>query len=1623
MSTSRGRSWRPEKRISKKDSRRVLVYLTATVLTGLVGTVLFLLIGPGVPLLHFVVVTEHSFHTDDTTLTPLPTGATALNAVRLTELFESCRELNQQQIGEGSTYDSLDELINANTLLAGRRLFIYCAADAWCVLDKENSEDCVLELLPANISKQRSPVRFSKLLSNLKKGGCPQILLMLEFTGRTPGLASGAIVDDIATQIRREIQLAKVPGLTVICSHEHGERSWEYVPDSAEATTTDNKASIMPTPAFRGTAFGHFLDQALTEGKAGTATELLETLQTNVTDWVQRQFGERQSVWMVSTSTADAGKQLLALARLPEAESQVPAVADAGVDTSKESASKAEGEKKDDLTATKAEVPDDRPIARLSRLLARRDELRDHTVTPVLYPAEWLRLHTNLVAAERFVLNGNDPEFFSIHDDILQKLKELQKKTDESSMSPKLQDVDDWIATESSEPISEDDARLLKRTQYDFSVEANKAPSSLPDQITERRALRRVFVSQLSRDLKQLAKSIADETPEAQARLIQERSFLLQNLSSRWSGNVIPDEWTTVNEVLRGEDTKWHAAVMKSLVRLLDLRHETLRFAAGKDTDGKLLRQNDWKRISEDINTLLTTLYAAERWLCVGPEGKLLADDRLDSAEQILRSIKDKVVRGTRLNRIQDEQRFQIPFLVQYLAFRLEEISLTDKEITAAKLMASKAVDGNVTAADFPVGQLNPLELNREHIEAAFALTRDFTRPQSEVTDSDERHVVALERFVKERISNPIPASETWELLNTPLIANRENQYLGLIKGSVSITRQPLDSGGGSGVWTSFWSLRLVDAIAQKSIPSDWQKWQDLVASVADAEKKSDVLIKRAAMAEILRQRWIDAIQGLKQFQNSDVFAPENERLQLLTNDLTRRIRNASADNRSLYSRIQETLPVQPTRTEAASITILNPNVELTSDYSATTNLRVSQAAQLYVLNNDNDVTLRNTARQADRNWLRLPLSNNAESEVALDVGLRNAPQIPTPLLIVAVDDTGTPIQQVTTTLQPPAEHTWEISVAQVEEGNPEVRPITLEEIDSRTNRRLRLLPSTLDPVTQMDVPTQLKLKLHRVKGISKSIRIKAFLSDGKTEAWRLPEPLLIPDGSSIVDIPFSLPVAEGAATAGAASVIEISKGLIFEITPDDLPRKITSQFRLTPRLLGPADILKRPNPKYEESDELLITLNRVPFDNSNVLWPKKLTAELELSPKLQRYLRPGTNLKTLDADGFTFRVPFNSDIRKVLSEDELEFGLSVGGIPHGWWWTLTNGTVRLLEGNQPQIRTFLSIDNPIEIQPVSETPNLLLGKGWEKAKMTARVFIHGGTFDRDWSMRMFFLRQDAATSIRATDAPFNVQGRFVENVRISSGEKGTWLFSTTTNPYRVSAFSQATFGFQNGTYVLNTTLEQRGSNEDPISSTVAFTFDDTPPEINADNVQLSQQKTHVNKSLQGRVRTTDRESGIKAIRIGLNPEMMESLPITSGKEIDRPFEVDSSKGFPKIEQKEQDEFTTGTLIVEVDNFAGGTSTVKKPVTFFSPGKAAAPMAKIPGTIVVKFKNASPFNVTVSGNGVAKDAPNSVGIATIPDLPPGTYAVTWKPAQGTAGDGQESVFVGSGKTVTVGPGK
>ena len=148
---------------------------------------------------------------------------------------------------------------------------------------------------------------------------------------------------------------------------------------------------------------------------------------------------------------------------------------------------------------------------------------------------------------------------------------------------------------------------------------------------------------------------------------------------------------------------------------------------------------------------------------------------------------------------------------------------------------------------------------------------------------------------------------------------------------------------------------------------------------------------------------------------------------------------------------------------------------------------------------------------------------------------------------------------------------------------------------------------------------------------------------------------------------------------------------------------------------------------------------------------------------------------------------------------------------------------------------------------------------------------------------------------------------------------------------------------------------------------------------------------------------------------------------MTQGDEVNVEFQLESLDGFPKLEQGETDTEETASLVIEAENFAGIKRSETKTVVFFLPGKKSLPakMDKTPGTIIVKFKSSSKFDVAVKGvdNGVAKKLPTSSGSAVFSDLPPGSYTIEWKPVQGSLGNGTDRVVLPSGKPIEVGPGK
>ena len=1643
VSSGHGRSWRPEKKVKGKDSRRVQIIFVSVVLVSLIGAVLFLVLRPRVPLLHFVVVSEHEFRSDDTAITPLPTGSTTFNASRLEKLAFRFREQEPLRISECETHNSIADFVTGQSLSKDESLIIYIGADAWCVPDKDRPNETVLELLPSKSSEE--PVRFSTLLSSLKERNSAQTVMLLEFSGRNPGLASGALSDDVPGQIRREVESANIPGLIIICACEQGERSWEYVPEplaKAAAISSDTTAKSASSglqvalPQFEGTAFGYFLCKAIEDGKAGSAADLYETLKANVQPWVSRRFGESQTVWMVSADARWAQRELLSRARVkrePESAAEPEKELDA---EKKDQKSVAEGEPgkeeggADKKTLTSNQI-DATAVARFKALRVRQKTLAEKTMVKVLFPADWLQLEINLTAAERFAMNVDRKEFDSLHDNVLHRLlNELEERTSATALSDEQQAVSEWLVSPVVSNVSQEDSRLLKRIRDDFSVDPEKSIGiRLPDEVEERIDFRRSVVLAFLKDLRELADTVTNKPEADRVRLMQQQVYLAQNLASRWPNKVLPEPIAAVREVLHGTDYDWLVIALKPLVRLTELRQQALLLAAGQNNQAKLMRRGPWSTIAPDVEIILNHLLSAERWLSLGKPGYELANDRLESAQKQLLRLKEQVETSERISSVKDAQEFEIPYLIQYFSLRLDETPLQAEELNQVQaIMAEAVISDRLSVKDFPEGPLAPAGLTRNHIEAMFALTRDFSA--AEVTEADERHYLLLKRYVAERAAAPMSARDNRDLLMIPLLPSREKLLANMFQSESNDSSVSTVSANRSGIWVSFWSLRLARAVGKDSIQGDWEQWRRLVAASADPTA-AIARSERALMASLLRERWTSTMQKLKASNNSEVFPQEGEIMKLLSRDVARRMNSGLGGNQRLYSGIQKSLSAANFPASSPSISVTNSDAEVSAENEATARVQISDAAEVYLLNEG--LALTNTPQKADRNWWRVDVNAGASKEVEFALKLEQTPLAPWPLMLVAVNCEGLPVSMTTTTLLPSADNRWALEVVEVKEGHPE-RSISLEELQNPGIQRLKLPPTTLDSVTKMHAPVQLKIRLRHTKGTAKRVRLRVLHADKNTIAWSPAEPLVIPEGADVVDIPL---VAPASAVAGAeappvASVPEfdISGGLIFEITPDDdnLPRKITSRLTLLPKLLEPERILQKPNPQFNAADgRLEIALERIPFDNSAALWPTTLPAQLVLSPRLQEFLQPGAQLNTLNVDGFTFQVDFKTQLEKALRDEGLEFGVSVAGIPHAWWWKLIDGIPVPLEG-APQVRAFLSVENDMEVMPISKSPDLLLGENWSKARMSLNAFLHGGQFDDGWSLNLSFLRDGQNKDIRIHEPPFTTRGRFVETVKITPGENGLWHFMTTTDGYSVATFLPAQYQLENGRYRLHAAVQKKNTNEDPATfDDIHLVLDNSAPEFRADDIRLEGSRTNVKGVLKGKVRIVDSHSGVKAVRVGLNPAMLTPVVMTQGDEVNVEFQLESLDGFPKLEQGETDTEETASLVIEAENFAGIKRSETKTVVFFLPGKKSLPakMDKTPGTIIVKFKSSSKFDVAVKGddNGVAKELPNSSGSAVFSDLPPGSYTIEWKPVQGSLGNGTDRVVLPSGKTIEVGPGK
>ncbi len=1664
MSTGRGRSWRPEKTHRARDSRRRQVRIVGGLLAVLVSVAGYLVwswLRP-VPPLHLVSVAAPGLVPQEGIFRGSFHAAAAHNVAEFARLAEQIHSRNSGLVGEPTLAAGPSELEQLLRTAANEKLFIYCCADAVAVPD-DTPGSVVLDLLPGGPNTQ--PLRFAKLLSMLQGAAARQIVLVLEPGGREPGLASGVLTSDVVSLIEQEVKSAAIPSLTVICACGFGQRSWEYLdgnparkpgtqPGAPPAEVSDQSAAAR---VYYGTAFGHFLRQALLTGETATADRLFQYLKTSTADWVREHHREVQTVTMFSTGKNAASAPLLSLARglpgidatgsQPAPAGAVAAPADgiaatggtgagstaAGAGPGPEDAGTSGGTKKPGRPET--------PADRFLRQIALRDELATLAVAPAAAPVEWIDLQSLLLSFERCLLYGTDPEMAPLHDRIAEQLNLLTQRAARVAHSLHDDRIRQWIC----QPIPPSAEQLQKFPEYlAEAVPPAGTGRRLPRELQTAGQDQQAFAGWLMAELSQLAGAPREERLK---RIGGYAAFLqvLRGSQSGWQSADMPHQLTALAEVLRDDDAAWQSDVLPPLTRLIQLRQKALQAGAGLLPGGQLIRRQQWASVSGRLDQSLTRLTAAEGWLSLGRPGLQPAVDRLSEAELLLGDVEKSLRNSGPMIAVADARLTELPFLLQYLADQQEQNALLQEELRSVARMARAAVSGEDPESAFPHGQMSAIGLTQEHVAAMFALTR----APSESNISRPADYALLQQYARDRRSTASRLSmyERRALLSLPRDADRQTFLRQLPEPPTGSQPDRTRERTQSGVWRGFWSVRLLDALSEGSVSTQslWQQWQLLVESLlaeTDAGEQTGLksIAIRSRLATDLQAAWRQFLDQRRQATENAAFVDRTEVTRLIVDDLRRRYSPSSTEvTRLTYFPLLRDLSGSPPDEPSWLIEVTPATVQLDAANQAAVSVVARGAASLFAYCTP-DISVRG-AEPAGEGWFRVPSKAASGTPISLPLESVSSLTGPVPVLLVAVDADGIPAAAPQRFLIfPNTAAEWRVEFVRADDGRPLqlVRSATPQEAQASA-WELRLLPNTRDALTGMHRPSPIKVRLRRGReGSVQSARVQAYRLPEGDSLWSSPVTVQISTESLTSDfLPLiqaaaaaaGAPPAAAAAATAAPAQLNFTGGMRFAITPEGGLDPQPTLIEIYPVMSPVTQFVQVPRPTFSQQDHLLeFRVDRVRSDGSSVFMPDQIAVEIHFSRRLLQFLRPGTPLTepNLSDQGRLFSFAFQPEIQQATSDGGLEFGISAAGLPQVWRWKIVGDNDPILIQGQngvPELRAELDVLNPPEEVKRLPGPELLIGEDWPKARLRAAVHFQGD--DPAAGSRLEFrIRSDSGQGPRLGALP--VTGRYRRDIRVAAGENSVWLFQSETSLYSTDEFdlsragiSLSQLGLSDGPCALVAELTAQDTGQPVAEAVAALTLDATTPLMAESDVVLEAATIGPNQPLKGTVRATDAESGVREIRFGLDPAMLTPINLTSVAPAAGNFAIPASQ-LPTLEPKEQDQTRQIPLYFEVENRAGLVRKLKTSFALVRRGKPSEPAAKPPGpgNIQVTFGTSkTPYKVTITGPKAAEMT--GTGSVIFSDLPVGKYTVQWKTEAQGLNPGSRSVTVQSGRTEVV----
>lgn len=1611
MSSGRGRSWRPENKRSGRDRRKRTVIVLITVLVCLIAAILVPVLLPKEPAVQFVClsVPEQALQVAGFPVTL--DSSTGMGHQQLKSTLQVLHALNPARVKQPAFGENLLSL--QDVAKPREKLVLYCGLEPFVELDS-GTKKAVLKLREG----QGATSTFSELLQILKESPASQILLLVDPVTRASSLVHGDAGVDVVPLIEEAVQEAAVRNMVVICACNRQQQSWPYIVEQSKRDAPSDASrpgSDVPQRFgyFQGTAFAHFIREAILNSTCGSADELFTFLADNLTPWVQSNYGQSQTVLMLPNPSATADRELLARIQWP-----TQADIDASKNKEQEGSSDPDPKSIDASKAQLKETPDD--LA--ANLRGRWKELQNREQISAAAPAEWMELNAIVVSAESALRHGDELRFNQMYSKAGQSIDQIEDRLRTSAPLDNKVNLAPWFT---GIPVSTEE--FATDSFSDTLAEASDKQSArlFPRELSRPGIARQKFAAWLINDLSNLSEVIEAKSDVERQELVSLRSVFIQKLNGLgWPKEEWPEHFFTIETVLSQSDPEWHANALRPLVRLIQLRRKVLLIATGRiktqgtspqndqDVDGQdqPLRRWVWENSHSEINTALNRLLASERWLATGPSGYRMALKSLSDAEAASDRLTDRVQLQQQLTSLQDRQRTELPLQIQFLAQQMEQVPLSKNELLSAETMANAILspDGRLQEA-FPAALLKPSGIGNQEIEAMFALTRNFRNEAAQMTDREHQKV--LDAYLANRVTTSRSSLERQRLLQIPSLLQLHDDILsGLSDGG---QQEPIDPRQNSGIWLGFWSARLLEAFTGSDQKEIWNQWKTLIATTRDGAV-DEQRAARHQLTQSLQVAWHKSYSELKAQPPSSLFVMGEDSAKLIGEGLSQRAKVDPA-NRLFFKRYANRIAGRNFTVTGSSIAC--PDLIALDDNNQATLQVVTKGAQ-YLYVSRTELELKSPQTELQEDWYRLQAGSKNELIFHSSGGITN----PVVVAVAAVDENGHVLAHRSTTIAPNGRTSWQVAFLNTDGTEQVLR-----------ERDLELSPSTLDSIDpSKDQPTSLQVRITQRDGVAKEVEVQCFASDA-TPFWPIPHRLVLDENNSVI-LPLSAPVGDPPTEAPSPpGIMNVTEGFRIDIKPVNIIGAETTSIPVLPKLAAPSKFAVRPVPKYDPvRQELSFRIDQV--GNSGIASRQKVPVQVHFSPALQ-ILRTAagspTSIPNLPESGQVFRYTFDSTIRQSFSlnpqhpeNSELEFSVSVAGIPQAYRWRLTENGIRSMSDDEFFIRSELDVTNPKEATPVTNQSKIIIGANWDQTQLKANVFLHGGNFSSEqqrWKLDIRVENMISRQQISVLTDPVSIQRRWQQSVTILPGEEGTWNFSTSSQPYGIQGLHLPNFGLQDGRFELIALLTSDENPNQSVEHRTPFVFDGTTPVINQDDIK-TQSPISVTNDLQGTIVASDPESDVIGIRVGMSADKLSPVRIDQGSTTGGEFTIRvAEKSFPQITRSNQMEYADADLFAEVTNGAGLTTLIKKRLTFSA---AALPMKKAttepaePGSVVFSWTTKTDYKVTLSGPNGFRKVQSGSGSVEFPEVPPGKYTISWDTGFST-GKGSKSVTVRSGKTAAV----